>query len=427
MRPVRLILLAGALSSVVTAAEDAISGSPIPSCAQWRDSAPDACLQPLDAVTTVVAGSYYVAKLPCLDCPTLEYTGNGPTRKHFITQKENSLLYNISLSRDRHDLLLNSMSITPPLSLRSNGEPPQVYVPQVNPNFSRADLDTSIACVGMPCNDYSGACFCLEPSNSLVSLDYDYAASEMESDETTASWKITFDAIGGQDGYMDDPDWVFNSTAQQMLQITIQGTIDSVHDAEDNEVVQASSTLFGAVEAQPKPRYTFEIVDVQLVGRSYMFTSPHRSLWDRIRFFFGFETRRPDGHIIYREREWSWAKKGTLKNGLLTIWNDWDWTLMIIIVFSILGGVVALYGLYLLAKAIMLQHELASSGGMDEVWRHIRRGRDDDEEEGLLDGQEDDEDPESPHPEFHTPRAKPLPSKPLPEKPLPDVPLLDDA
>lgn len=84
--PVSLILL---LLPYITLADN----DPLLPCAYYPDRA--ACNEPIDAVTEVLPGSYYVAKFPCLDCSIVEFTGTGPDRKHFISEADNDLVRTI--------------------------------------------------------------------------------------------------------------------------------------------------------------------------------------------------------------------------------------------------------------------------------------------------------------------------------------------
>jgi hypothetical protein len=105
------------------------------------------------------------------------------------------------------------------------------------------------------------------------------------------------------------------------------------------------------------------------------------------------------------------------------------WPLLWLIVFSVVGGLGVLFGMYRLFFWVQAQRELMKWDGMDNVWDNLRREREE-EENRLLDGNYRDEpdDGGSPRPSRYTDDVdtmKPLPAKPLPDKPLPEVPLID--
>lgn len=258
-----------------------------------------------------------------------------------------------------------------------------------------------------------------------MGLDFDYGATQRVVDEGKVEWEVTLDAIGGRHGFMGDPVLLFNRSEQQMLRMVIHG-----HRIEEDDVLpdlQAASTLFGPFGEEKETRYELQIVYVELVDRSYTFPAPPPcTFWCKVKHFFGYDPAPPANHIIYFQEQWGgYGKKGTLKDELGHIIHGWWWDLIFIIAGSVAGGLLVLYGLYRLVLVILEQRRLAQWGGMDEVWRQIREG---DDEEGLLDGGYRD-DPDDAQPSHYTdelPINKPLPSKPLPEKPLPDVPLIDD-
>ncbi|KAF2737265.1 hypothetical protein EJ04DRAFT_461364 [Polyplosphaeria fusca] len=399
-------------------------------CAYNDDALNKTCHKPLPHVTTITPGSLYFAKLPCLDCPVVRYSGEGPFTKHYIEQAENDLLFNITLSHDRTHLLLNSKSIFPSLTIDSSTS---IYADQVDPDFSRADLDTTLDCSFKHCGEHgekvvAGRCWCLdlEQSSSSVNLDFDYGAKRSDRRGDKLSWLVTFDAIGGQDGYVD-PVWVFNRTAQKMLRILVDGTpIENDPYVADS---QTASTLFGEPVEEPEQRYRLEIQDVTLATRSYTFSAPAKlGLWGRIRHFFGFDPKEKDGHIVFLREQWGeYGKHGTLKNKIGHILYGWPWGLVGTILGSVLGGLLVLYGLYRLSFLLKEQSDLASWKGMDGVWDQMRRDNDgEEEEEGLLNGEERYRDEPTARLSAEQFRSKPLPSKPLPEKPLPAVPLVDD-
>jgi hypothetical protein len=50
------------------------------------------CSKPLEDITIITPGEFLVAKLPCYDCPTVEWIGSGPSRYHRVTHEENALV-----------------------------------------------------------------------------------------------------------------------------------------------------------------------------------------------------------------------------------------------------------------------------------------------------------------------------------------------
>jgi hypothetical protein len=334
--------------------------------------------------------------------------------------------FNITLSHDRSHILVNRIPIFPSLVSSVSSKPPGIYVEQLPANFSRADLDRALSLC--PQDRWNGGLWCSPNVTSGVSLDYDYSATQIKEYDGIHLWSVTLDAIGGHNGYEADPVWSFNNTEQEMLHITIMGK-EIVENADPNEQDrQAGSTLFGPSWEAADIRYELDIVDIQLVERTYVFAAPPPSTpWSKIKHFFGFDPAYPEHHIIRLQDDWDWyARKGSLKQ----MWGDfvhWDlWELVWIIASSTFAGLLGLYGVYRLFLLILEQRRLAQWGGMDEVWAQIRDR--DTEEQRLLDGgyRDDPDDPLPPRYTDELPVNKPLPSKPLPEKPLPAVPLIDD-
>jgi hypothetical protein len=432
-------------------------------CASYpKDNA--TCNEPLDAITTISSNSSYIAKIPCVDCPVVITTGEGENTTHTISHEtKNDLFFNISLSHNRTTLLFTSSneavplfpSLIPPDS--ASREPPHLYVAQIAPNFSRADLDTSIACPEAErCRRYMNKrqCLlmgirCLRPVLDSVSLDYDFSMTRIDDgDKGMARWEVTLDAIGGQKGYLDHGLWVFNNTAQQMLRVVLGGVeIESDgHTQPDTTIPNDGGSPFGGVvggtDDDALPVYNLTIQSVSLVPRSYTFPTPQpRSLWSTLTHFFGSYPASPPNHIIYLQSEWGdYGRIGTLRNALGTVIHEWWWDLIGLIIGCSLTGLAVLYALYRLTGVVREQRRLARWGGMDEVWRRMREGGGEDEE-GLLDDERGDgagngggmyrDEPITPPPRYtdELPVDKPLPhnpllDKPLPDKPLPDVPLI---
>jgi hypothetical protein len=268
---------------------------------------------------------------------------------------------------------------------------------------------------------------CEIPFYSVVALDYDIGVVRKNSDteQGTMQWEITLDAIGGVHEAIDHPTLVFERADQKMLEVVLRG-----EEIDQNDVLpdlQAASTLFGPFGEEQEARYKYEIIGVRLVDRSYKFPARSNTVWSKIKHFFGYDLVTPN-HFVYLHEEWgSWAKKGTLKEVISAILYDWPWDLIGVIIVSFAGALLVLYYMYRLVFFGIEQKRLAQWGGMDEAWRQIRRGG---EEEGRLLDREYRDEPDDALPPQYTDVAptssKPLPPKPLPEKPLPALPLIDD-
>lgn len=299
-------------------------------------------------------------------------------------------------------------------------------VSQISPNFSSTDLGdfTSLGCESRRCSAFCDDCTSWV---TWTDLDYVFTAKEskMDSNEGTATWEVTFDAIGGHSVYGESQ--VFNHPNQKMLQVQINGKRKYTGKSEADS--QAASSLFESYGPEPEPVYELEITDVQLVLRTYTFPErPQRTLWQNIKHFFGSDTPSPKHRLVYLADEWdAHGQRGTLRNLIVGIIYDWDWLEIGIIGGSTLGGIIGLYVTYRLFFWIVEQRRLAKWGGIDEVWRQLRDIQD--ERERLLEGGYTDEPDDTPPPaysdEVHV--NKPLPSIPVPEKPLPALPLIDQA
>lgn len=326
-------------------------------------------------------------------------------------------MFNISRSRNRNYVLLNGKQIFP--TLATSPHPPVIFTAQVAPNYTRVNLDDSIACSEEVCRDFGGRCWCIEPSLGVVLLDYDYSAKQLDWDSRTLveKWEVTFDALG-------DPVVAFNRSDQLMLRITVEGR------KRMTESVQTEASLFEPAKSVFEIKYDLKIASVELVKRSYTFPSRGpRTVWAKVRHFFGCDIVGEDGHIVYRDAEWdAYGQYGTLKNEFGKIVHDWPWDIVFIVIGSVLGGALVLYAIYRLALLVMQQRELARWDGMDAVWERLREERsDEDEGDGLLEGgYRDYADDDTLYGYTDEVIAnKPLPAKPLPEKPLPAIPLID--
>ncbi|OCK77990.1 hypothetical protein K432DRAFT_103486 [Lepidopterella palustris CBS 459.81] len=358
----------------------------------------ESCQKPLEDITAVTPGEFVVAKLQCYGCPTITWVGDFPSREHIITHEENALFFNITLSPSRKELFLNDVSVFPSLPF----QPPKIYATQVALDFSFSDLARTIKCTQRPCRNFDGRCACVMNALGSMSLSYDYTALPVE--EIEGLWEVTFDAIGGHDGFEVDPYVVFNDSQQQRLVVRIQ---------------------------QDVQEKTLEIVGAELVERKRQpYPMPGESgglsWWEKILYYFRPESDKgkEPGHVVYLWYEWDgYGRKGTLRHTLSEIW-DWDWSLIGIIVGGTLAGLAVLYALYRLAvflyrlKLEQLEHD-RRGGAYEEDRRN--------EMEGLLDGEEEVYEAEGVRSEIvEVQTGKPLPSKPLPEKPLPPLPLVRD-
>lgn len=406
----------------------------------------EACEQPIDNVVAVTPGSLYIAKIGCSNCDYAEPSSSKgeKTEKeggHRIVKADYDLFLNVTLTRNKRTILINDQPVYP--HIRTIPSPPPIYTKQLRPNFSYANLSSALSCPTPDCRQANhgtidGACteWCYDLPLGSVRLDYLYMARLVDYDgehkEAHAKyWDIALDAIGGCDGYQGDPQAVFDDPKQKMLRVVVAGVEVKTDVHRGGKGAQAGDSLFGSVGEEEKV-YEYQIVDVSLEPRAYLFPSKKDpTFWQRIRTFFGMNIWEHDGQLVYLYEEWgSWGKKGTLRN-MLGDFIHWDfWYLFWIILTSTIGGLVILYGLYRLVLLILQQRELARWDGMDAVWEQVRRERTVEEENALLDGAYRDDPGEGgsaqpPHytDEPHT--MKPLPNKPLPEKPLPDVPLID--
>jgi hypothetical protein len=408
------------------------------------------CQHPLEPVTTVVPGSFYVAKLPCLDCTVqadnvVQHGDNDlvctplnichpDAQGQMLIRRIVAQFFNVSLSYNNRTLLLNQEPIFP--FLATTPHPPRIPTPQIAPEFTRADLDKTIQCTREPCAKGDEQCWCMQRPVSTsylsqVDLDYDYYShwvglhpGEMQ----TEKWEVTFDTIGGHGGPHNDRIWQSDNGKQQMLRIVVQGReIEGERYAGENDL-QAGSSLFGMIEASEKV-YEYEIMSVEFAERTYTYHAP-KGLGFRgsLRRFFGKDIVQKNGHIIYLQNEWGqYGKKGSLRQYFGVFIHDWPWDTVAIVFGGATLGMLAIWFACKLFWVVKEQRELARWDGMDSVWEQMRRGRGGEEQDQLLDGGYRDEPDEDSPPRYtdEVQTNKPLPSKPLPEKPLPAVPLID--
>ncbi|PVI07900.1 hypothetical protein DM02DRAFT_608509 [Periconia macrospinosa] len=444
MRPLAFGLSLVAVS-LCYATASSTSDIPLDCAGRRADADEDRCHEPLKAVTSVVPGEFYVAKLPCLGCPVARLSDG----KKEVKNRENELLFNISLSYDSRALYLNDKLILP--ALPTTPTPPTITTSQITPNFTRAHLDNWVQCTLEDCEGKHCSCmnsFASDTYLSEVNLDYDFYSHILQPyEEDRIQWEVTFDAIGGRDILPNDPVWKANNTKQSMLRIVVQGK--ELKENTDNPQTSAGGgSLFETPDQPTVIVYEYTIVSVELSERSYRFDTPtNLGFFGRIRRYFGLDIIRSDGHIVYLQEEWGWyGKEGSLRNQFGYFVHEWPWAGIFITIGSIFGGLIALwlaYKLFIIAKQ---QRELARWDGIDTVWANLRRDSNNGDEEedrlmsgggyrdeGYSDGDGDGasryrDEPDEEGSIRYTDEVltnKPLPTKPLPEKPLPAVPLID--
>lgn len=405
------------------------------SCVDIEDRTWVDCEDPLDSITEL-SKTIYIANVPCINCPYygyldgLSFSSNDSVG---IVHAKNDLIFNISLSLDRTELLVNHKSIFPALSRSSFTIPPKPRLVHVSPDFARSNLNATIECIeGDEMNSHGEYAYimCFGPRFSLVDIDYDYSASKTSEKDGVVHWEVTFDAIGGTNSETHEPYWAFNGTGQNMVKIFLKGK-DMDHKENQRDPV-SGATPFGDWAGGHNVKYALEILKVELVDRAYTFPDPPaQTFWSKFAHFFGSDPKPPQNHIVYHQIEWdTYGKYGTLRNAFGAVIYETKWAEIFIVVGCVLAGVVGLYGLYRLCLLIVEQRRLAQWGGIDEVWRQMRAAGIE-ENLGLLDdGRYRDYpgDSQSPPPSYtdEVQVNKPLPSKPLPDKPLPAVPLIED-
>lgn len=351
---------------------------------------------------------------------------------------------NITLSHDNRTLLLNDAPMHPLVTIPT---PPTFYAAQYRPEFSNNNLSHGLSCSNPYCRPdiHDSACseWCWDLPlstngvdsfyTSSIKADYLYTMSPVEGngeeDTGLKYWELSLDILGGSTNLDTSIHWKFDDAKQTTLRMTIAGK-ELTKGGRDKKT---ASDLFGESGDEEKS-YKYSIVDVNLWPRKYDYpTIKTITLWSKIGRFFGTDVWEEEGRrFIYRDEEWgSYGKKGTLRN---TFGNfvHWElWYMFWIIFSSVVGGILALFGLYKLFFWLVQQRELAHWDGIDDMWDSMRRQRTlEEEEDALLDsGYRDDPDEgrssESPRYVDEPRTMKPLPSKPLPDKPLPAVPLID--
>jgi hypothetical protein len=315
--------------------------------------------------------------------------------------------------------------------------PPVLHVPALRPSFSYRNLSFALACHEPVCEpvstwdrhtyskDEDCAAWCSDLQLGTVPIDYLYTTGGEDNGERLRYWEFNLDAIGRGDGYLKDAKWGFDSDLQKMLKVVVEGT-----ELKKGGPAIGQDTLFSPFDQREKA-YEYRIADVKLVDRGYKFPSQRPLTFFRsISRFFGRDVWEAPGRLVYISKEWGlYGKEGTL-HAMFGDFIHWhSWYLVGIIVGSVLGGALVIYGSFKFVIWIQQQRELMKWDGMDDVWDKLRREREE-EENALLHGHYRDEPDEegSPRPPRYTDdldTMKPLPKKPLPEKPLPAVPLID--
>jgi hypothetical protein len=329
---------------------------------------------------------------------------------------------------------LNGKPFFPKLSTLP--EPPNVAVPQLRLEFSYRNLSHALECRNPSCRSTSTPWLddrCLEWCHQLqldkVNIDYLYItkAVEYNGNDSIAEaqyWEFSLDAIGAFAGYIRDPKWGFDDPSQKMLTVIVAGVQQKQRNSKTGH-----GTLFSPLDDEEKI-YDYHIVDVKLADREFKFPARKPlSFRGRMSRLFGKDIWESQGRLVYMRDEWGrYGKIGTLRDVLDNFihWNMWE--TVGIVVGSVVGGLLVIYGIYRLFIWIQEQRELMKWDGMDDVWDKLRREREE-EESALLNGQyRDDPGEGSSCPPRYTDdlgTMKPLPTKPLPEKPLPEVPLID--
>ncbi|KAF1833351.1 hypothetical protein BDW02DRAFT_500858 [Decorospora gaudefroyi] len=400
-------------------------------CSKPQEAAEE-CAQPIEHVVAVVPGSSYVAKIDCKDCPYYE-RGSEPNYESKESKTDQILWFNISVSHDRHTLLLNSQPFYP---LPTIPTPPPLWTRSYAPTFSHTNLSAGLTCVSNPTcdggwpfhDDCAQWCGALPLSASRVYLDYLYVTSPTDVDANKDGgdaeyWHVALDVIGNSRHSSGSARWEYADPDLQMVWMLIKGTPQKARGGP-----KAASDLFGSFSGNDK-RFEFEIVDVRLVARAYTFgTKKPLTLFRRIGRFFGADVWQAGGtRFLFLSDEWgSYGKKATLRDMFGEFVHWYAWELVGIVFGSVVGGLLGLFCVYRFFWWVVGQRELMKWDGMEDVWENLRRERLAEEEGALLarEGAYRD-DPEDEGATSSRPVMKPLPSKPLPEKPLPEVPLID--
>ena len=213
-----------------------------------------------------------------------------------------------------------------------------------------------------------------------MGVDYEYTFSPKapgnaveRTPEGAGKWTLSFDALGGHNGYMDDPFAEFESAEQKVLFVDVE---------QDKQGV-------------------LSILGASLVAREHLPQPvPSKSFWEKVWHFFGVREEMEEGHIFYRHDEWDmYGRTGTLSNMLKEIWDGWPWSLIFIIVGSVIAGLTALYAIYRFVAFVM--DEEAGNGNRkpvrNETWSrergyYLEEARDEAGTGGLLAGDDNIDD-----------------------------------
>lgn len=216
-----------------------------------------------------------------------------------------------------------------------------------------------------------------------MGVDYEYKfSSESVEDATSltsegaAKWTLSFDALGGYNGFMDDPFATFESLEQKVLLVEVQ--------QDDRGMLSILRAALTAREHVPEP-------------------APPKSFWEKVRHFLGFQEEVQEGYIMYRQDDWdAYGRTGTFIDLLKEIWYGWEWGLILAISGGIIGGLTVLYGIYRFFKFIMngeVQNGKKKWGVTvrNETWSrergyYLEDVVDEEESGGLLAGNEDIDD-----------------------------------
>ncbi|KAF2833807.1 hypothetical protein CC86DRAFT_15261 [Ophiobolus disseminans] len=435
-----VLLRALTLVSVLLYAATA-TGSDLTDCDDRENAETDACTRPVEDVVPFTPGVNYTAKIRCYDCQYTQWEEIDKARQEVTVFGDVDMLFNVSLSHDNRSVLLNNQPFFP--HLQTIPTPPKIWTPRVRPGFSYTNLSSALDCPERSC--WTDARWKIHPRCTewcyhvrldRSSIDYLYTTKEIKYEAESASteaqyWEFSVDAIGVSAMYPTDPTRGISNPSQKMLKVVVEGVQSGRQKYKGEKDMQAASSLFGPFGEEEKT-YDYFIREVTLVDREYTFPS-RKSLGFRqtISRFFGNDVwQEDDRRLVYIGDEWDiYGKEGTLRNmfGKFIHWSEWS--LFWIIVFSVAGGHILLYGLYRLFYWAQAQRQLMKWNGMDGVWDNLRREREE-EENRLLDGRyrDEPEDSEGSTPLRYTDDVdtmKPLPAKPLPDKPLPEVPLID--
>jgi hypothetical protein len=190
-----------------------------------------------------------------------------------------------------------------------------------------------------------------------MGVDYEYIFSPRIPEDATEGipedrkkWTLSFDALGGYNGYVDDPRAAFESTEQKLLSMELE--------QDEHGVLSILGAHLAMRKHLPEP-------------------APQKTFWENVRHFFGVREEVEEGHVIFRQTEWDmYGRTGTLKNCLKEIWYGWPWGLIFIIVGSVVGGLALLYAIYRFYTFVDGEarsgHSKWAAEGRNETWSRKR-------------------------------------------------------